>query len=204
MPTENCFTTPIYHALVEDFDTIQQEFKTAINATSFKRNDHWDHDTHLMSDPKFVTSLINLHNLKSFEKELDNHIKQYAKSINLTRDVDTYEIAQSWLTLTQPGQYAHRHSHGYSDISGVYYIKSSGNDGDFWAEHPLNQLFETSYFYSHTPEKIYIKPHVGRLILFPSWLKHGVNKNTTNADRISFSFNIFFNRTLHLNKINYE
>jgi uncharacterized protein (TIGR02466 family) len=138
--------------------------------------------------------------LKSFKNEVDKHIKKYAESINVAKNIDNYEIAQSWLTLTKPGQYAHRHSHGYSDISGVYYIQTIGNDGDFWIENPLSQLFETSYFYSHTPEKMYIKPQVGRLMLFPSWLKHGVNTNTTDAERISFSFNIFFNRTLHLNK----
>jgi len=200
MPTEHCFTTPIYHAIVEDFDNIQAEFQTIIESIDFKHNDTWDDDTHLLSDPRFATSLTLSHNLKSFEAELDKHIKKYAKSINLVRNTDTYEIAQSWLTLTKQGQFAHRHSHGYSDISGVYYVKTNGDDGDFWAENPMQQLFETSYFYSHVPERLFYKPYIGRLMLFPSWMKHGVNKNLTDNERISFSFNIYFNRTLHLNK----
>jgi len=200
MPTEHCFTTPIYHAIVEDFDSIQQEFKNIIDVTDFKHNDSWEDDTHLLSDPRFATSLTMSHDLKAFEAELDKHIKLYAKSINLIRNTDTYEIAQSWLTLTKAGQYGHRHSHGYSDISGVYYVKTNGDDGDFWAENPMQQIFETSYFYSHVPERLHYKPHVGRLMLFPSWLKHGVNKNLSDNERISFSFNIYFNRTLHLNK----
>jgi len=200
MTIENCFAIPIYHVLVENFISIQQEFKTVIDTTNFKHVEGWDNNAQLLSDTEFVTSIFKSHNLKSFENELDKHIKEYAKSINLTKNIDTYDIAQSWITLTKPGQYAHRHSHGYSDISGVYYIQTNSNDGDFWTENPLSQLFETSYFYSHIPERIYTRPQAGRLILFPSWLKHGVDKNTTNEGRISCSFNIFFNRTLHLNK----
>jgi uncharacterized protein (TIGR02466 family) len=200
MPIEYCFATPIYYSNVENFENIQQEFNTVIDSTEFSSKEGWDQNTQLLSDPNFSTSIFKSHDLHLFQQELDKHIKNYAESINLVKNADIYEIPQSWLTLTKPGQYAHRHSHGYSDISGVYYVKTSGSDGDFWAENPLNQLFETSYFYSHIPEKIYIKPQIGRLMLFPSWLKHGVNKNLTNNERISFSFNIFFNRTAHLDR----
>jgi uncharacterized protein (TIGR02466 family) len=35
-----------------------------------------------------------------------------------------------------------------------------------------------------------IPPEVGKLIIFPSWLDHGVNPNLSDTDRISMSFNI--------------
>jgi ectoine hydroxylase-related dioxygenase (phytanoyl-CoA dioxygenase family) len=36
----------------------------------------------------------------------------------------------------------------------------------------------------------FIVPEAGTLIIFPSWLEHGVNQNLGNADRISIAFNI--------------
>ena len=36
----------------------------------------------------------------------------------------------------------------------------------------------------------FIVPEVGILVIFPSWLEHGVNQNLCDADRISISFNI--------------
>ena len=34
----------------------------------------------------------------------------------------------------------------------------------------------------------------GGLILFPGWLKHGINMNNSDEERISVSFDITFNR----------
>ena len=36
------------------------------------------------------------------------------------------------------------------------------------------------------------KPEVGKILLFPGWLKHGINTNNTDNIRISLSFNICF------------
>ena len=34
----------------------------------------------------------------------------------------------------------------------------------------------------------------GRVYLFPSWLQHGVQTNMSSEDRISMSFNVFFEK----------
>ncbi len=36
----------------------------------------------------------------------------------------------------------------------------------------------------------FIVPEAGTLVIFPSWLEHGVNQNLSDADRISIAFNI--------------
>ena len=36
----------------------------------------------------------------------------------------------------------------------------------------------------------FIPPEAGTLIIFPSWLEHGVNQNLSDAERVSMSFNI--------------
>ncbi len=34
-----------------------------------------------------------------------------------------------------------------------------------------------------------VAPEAGKLLMFPSWLEHGVPQNTTDEERISMSFN---------------
>ena len=34
----------------------------------------------------------------------------------------------------------------------------------------------------------------GTILLFPGWLKHGIMTNETEHDRVSFSFDIIFDR----------
>ena len=38
--------------------------------------------------------------------------------------------------------------------------------------------------------ELFIVPEAGTLVIFPSWLEHGVNQNLGNADRVSIAFNI--------------
>jgi hypothetical protein len=42
---------------------------------------------------------------------------------------------------------------------------------------------------------IAFEPVSSKLILFPGWLPHGVERNTTEEDRISISFNVKLVRT---------
>jgi ectoine hydroxylase-related dioxygenase (phytanoyl-CoA dioxygenase family) len=39
------------------------------------------------------------------------------------------------------------------------------------------------------------EPQSSKLILFPGWLPHGVERNTTEEDRVSVSFNVKLVRT---------
>ena len=96
------------------------------------------------------------------------------------------------MTLTEPGQYAHTHDHGAADLSGVYYFKTNGNDGDLYFDSPVAQL--KSSFVFNKSSRVFYKPKIGKLILFPGWLSHGVFQNTTTENRVSVSFNIYFVR----------
>ena len=46
----------------------------------------------------------------------------------------------------------------------------------------------------HTHATMSYPPKEGRLVLFPSWVSHGVRENHTDEDRISISFNLIPNR----------
>ena len=87
----------------------------------------------------------------------------------------------SWFSLYNQGQYAHVHEHQASaDISACYYFKTEGDDGSFFFEPPI-PYFTSTLLYNESKKggRIEYTPKNGQLLLFPSWLKHGLTVNKT-------------------------
>jgi uncharacterized protein (TIGR02466 family) len=79
-------------------------------------------------------------------------------------------------------------------LSGVYYVKVPENSGNIYFYDPRagSQMLLPPYtqMTKWTLGKILYKPIEGMFILFPSWLWHGVEPNSSEENRISLSFNI--------------
>ena len=192
------FGVPIYSSFSdnEKQNKIQKEitivFNKLLKNNNFKSD--FNYYGHLISDLKFEENIIEKYKLINFSKCIKEHIDQFLQKIKFTStNYLNYKITSSWLTLTKKGMYARAHTHGNADISGVYYFKTNENDGKIFFNNP-NQMISNSICFSHIDQSIYFQPVVGKFILFPGWLQHGVQTNTTDNDRVSLSFNIHFNR----------
>ena len=53
-------------------------------------------------------------------------------------------------------------------------------------------IYFSAKCYHQNGLKISHNPQVGKMILFPGWLQHGVNVNNTDNIRMSLAFNIHF------------
>ena len=187
MPTQQLYSTPIYsEAPIKNFEKIQTEIREYLRGEKFRYVPRWG-KTHLLSDPSFRSNPIE--SLPLFKEELDQHIKRYCHNIGFYSE---YHISSSWFTKCKKGDYAHIHSHGTNCISGVYYYKTNGKDGDLFFESPINGI-DTNFVFLHLSEQMIHTPAEGKIVLFPSFLRHGVRKNITNNVRISLSFNLQFN-----------
>ena len=85
--------------------------------------------------------------------------------------------------------HAHIHDHGTSHISGVYWFKTNGQDGNIIFRNANKALKCNPIGSSFAHEQQY-NPEEGRIVMWPSFLDHGVNENKTDNDRISLSFNL--------------
>ena len=194
---EAWWPTPIYYSFVDTtvFDQIQSEFEKVYldlkNNNTFQSTTGWNPNSVMLSDTTFLGSLLDDYKLEVFKTELLNHVQNFIKHYGV-ETVDL-KIKQSWMTLTNKGMTSHTHSHGPTDISGVYYFKTNGEDGSIYFE-STNKLMNASALFSSSGHPISYKPEVGKLILFPGFLEHGVYENITDNDRVSISFNIFVNR----------
>tara|TARA_B100001996_G_C18656029_1_gene591231 strand:- start:1492 stop:2058 length:567 start_codon:yes stop_codon:yes gene_type:complete len=178
---KSIFETPLYETTIENISEVQNELLSAVKDIKFKSHPVWGNTIHL-SDPSFTTDTIKENKLSKFKEELHRHIEPY--SMNTPFFGNQYQIQNSWFVLMKKNNYSHIHNHGRSDISGVYYVQTSSEDGNIFFESPTQW----------DNGRITIKPEVGKLLLFPSWLYHGVMNNTTDYPRISLSFNLIFDR----------
>ena len=84
-----------------------------------------------------------------------------------------------WFNAASPGERTGVHDHAHlSKLSAVAYLQAEENSGDLF--------FQMSGF-----KDLFIKPEVGKMVIFPPNLRHGVHENKTTQERISFAFNLF-------------
>jgi uncharacterized protein (TIGR02466 family) len=186
------FASPLYSAILDDLTLVQTEFNDRMQYIQFDNTPETWGKTHKISkadnQDTFAQDAISKYQLNHFEKVLKFHIEQYCSAMG--KPIVSYK-RDSWFTLFEYGDYGHIHNHMDADISGCYYYSTSGNDGRIFFESP-NPFYKISPYYTHLGGRQFHDPEVGKLILFPGWLEHGIETNTTDSRRISLSFNIYF------------
>ena len=138
---------------------------------------------------------------------LDN--KQFANlKNNIDRCLDEYcsetglpklGITISWHNYMQPGGKTIRHRHEFSSVSGAFYIKAVSKTCSLTLHNPLQPYMmmhpkEQQGKYNSTTLSIDAVP--GKLIIFPSWLEHETEINTSDQTRLVISFNASVKNTL--------
>jgi uncharacterized protein (TIGR02466 family) len=126
--------------------------------------------------------------LNYLKEEIFNNIKNYLN--NIMKLKINFKFTTSWATKTIPNGYSQKHTHQNSFLSGVYYPIGNKDfkikfykKNNFWSIQPIeiNNLNATWYSFNITENSV--------LIIFPSHLKHSVEKNLSNETRYSIAFN---------------
>ena len=127
-----------------------------------------------------------------------------ATAIHKNSRKGTLEITNAWININNKGGFNLPHTHAGAVYSGVYYIKipiDKINAGNFCFYREFSETHLSSEAcmgnfkdgYNQLPSdcsSTQIVPQEKMLVIFPSWVTHGVEANQTNEDRISLSFNI--------------
>ncbi len=131
-----------------------------------------------------------LHSLiKNIESNSNIMIKDFFKS---SIDVSLINI---WFNINEYKDFNMPHTHPFSKISGVFYVKTPKNSGDviFMNDTKIENYLPNKKIieYNKYNSSIWsIKPQENLLYLFPSWLNHYVEPNLSKEKRISISFNL--------------
>jgi uncharacterized protein (TIGR02466 family) len=135
-----------------------------------------------------LTDDIETFQLENFKQVIHAARDDYVKQLNYHGD--PFKSGGSWTSFYRRGGLHFDHVHPFSRISGVYYYATNGQDGNIKFLNP-NQHIHYGGFPADgvSIDTVSYSPKVGRLILFPAWLTHRVEVNTTDHERISIAFN---------------
>tara|TARA_B100000902_G_scaffold367477_1_gene390110 strand:+ start:384 stop:1043 length:660 start_codon:yes stop_codon:yes gene_type:complete len=154
-----------------------------------------------------ISNSYNRHNDKNWNDKFrilekypttKNLLTQYVNKIlgeGIGYDAN-FAISTSWMTLTSKGFKSQLHNHKNSFWSGVYYFDDNYSDhcGNLELRNPINDLSDFQVEFkkldSSTNPFICVVPISKCLVLFPSYIYHGIQTNHDANDRFSLAFNI--------------
>jgi len=129
-----------------------------------------------------------LENISDLKNQICNSVKNYLNNImKLKMD---FQFTTSWVTKTFSNGYSQEHKHPNSFLSGVYYPIGNENfkikfhkEKNIWGTEQIeiNDLNADWYNFNITENSV--------LILFPSNLRHSIEKNLSDKIRYSIAFN---------------
>ena len=153
---------------------------------------------------KFVTNYGGWQSsdIRGYNKELSELIEQISHKMNHVKSIlglknnVNISLGNYWININGKGGFNIPHVHPFSLVSAVYYVNVPKDSGRLVFENPIQQ-----HDYVMKPDTVEtfnginsgywnVEPEQGELIIFPSWLRHWVEPNNTNENRISIAFNL--------------
>jgi uncharacterized protein (TIGR02466 family) len=144
------------------------------------------HETYVLDAPEMAT-------LKS---EIDSFVKSWFTKVNINSSVEPY-ITQSWLNWTKKDQRHHLHNHPNSYLSGVLYITCADDDKISFDKVTYQQIrIQPEVQNEYNSDVTWFRTFPGKIILFPSEVRHQVETKKSEQVRVSMAFNTFLRGTL--------
>lgn len=144
-------------------------------------------------------SVQDLHTAKEFNDLVSCVNRAAAAVLRFLRIGHTaFEITACWATILAPGAEHRIHSHPNNYLSGVYYLRTRPGSDTINFHDPRSQAGiirpPVTELTGENTDQVVVRVRDGTLLLFPSYLKHSVDSNSSGEERISISFNIIFSQ----------
>jgi uncharacterized protein (TIGR02466 family) len=128
------------------------------------------------------------------EKALDKHVAVFAKDLGFDLQGKKLKCGSFWINILPEGGMHASHIHPHSVISGTTYVAMPKGTSALKLEDPRLPMMMAAPLRSKKAGQelqsfVYVKPSVGEVLLWESWLRHEVPMNMAEGERISVSFN---------------
>ena len=128
------------------------------------------------------------------EKAIAKHVAAFARKAEFDLGRRKLKLDSLWINVMEKGAIHAPHIHPHSVVSGTYYVTVPPGSGVIRFEDPRLPMLMAA-----PPKKqraraenrtfVDVAPSAGMLLLWESWLRHGVEPNRASGRRISVSFN---------------
>jgi uncharacterized protein (TIGR02466 family) len=106
------------------------------------------------------------------------------------------EITGCWMNLYASGAAHRAHSHPNNFLSAVYYVRIRPGADSINFHDPRSQASvirpPVTALTAANTDQVVVRVKDGTLLVFPSYLYHSVDANTSGDTRVSLSFNLMF------------
>ena len=186
------FSTPIWVSLVPNYEEINEKMFSYIKSLQSsdtagitKSNSNGWHSENFDLDkqePRFFTNAIS------------TLLNESLNDMGWDLEKNKTKITAMWSIINSKNASNMRHIHPNNFISAAYYVKAPEKSGDIVFYDPRSANTIRSPIVSKTNKlnsNIFsVQPREGLLVLFPSYIHHSVNRNSSEEERIVLSFNI--------------
>ena len=195
---DHLFQTPLYRArLSQNVDPSELAATCLSIAQDDEAGQAWCDE----NDFPGYTSYASLDDLpwrmpifEAVKAALDTHVAQFAEALHFDLGDRRLKLDSLWINILPEGGIHTAHIHPHSVISGTTYVAMPEGTSAIKFEDPrLAMMMAAPPRRSDAPQSlqpfVYVKPDVGDVLLWESWLRHEVPMNMAEEERISVSFN---------------
>lgn len=139
--------------------------------------------------------------LKPLEDLILEQANRCVDDYGYRKDAGFVVIENLWFNINKKGDTNSVHIHDNSFISGAFYVKAIPEQGgivfykDYNADYIVASRAPIETHTAISASGIRYEAEKGKILIFPGNLPHGVERNNTDEDRISISWNVKFYRT---------
>ncbi len=128
------------------------------------------------------------------QKALDKHVAAFCDDLGFDLDGKKLKLNALWINILPEGGTHASHIHPHSVISGTTYVAMPEGTSALKLEDPrLPMMMMAPLTRKDAGQElqrfVYVKPVVGDVLMWESWLRHEVPMNMSEEERISVSFN---------------
>jgi uncharacterized protein (TIGR02466 family) len=198
----NLFVTPLYRAKLNDLAKKKVSYdELRDTCIAIAEDDEAGQEWCEREGYPGYTSYASLDDLPwrapifgDLEKALDKHVAAFCEALGFDLQGKKLKCNAFWINILPEGGTHSSHIHPHSVISGTTYVAMPEGTSALKLEDPrLAMMMLSPLRRKDAPQElqpfVYVKPEVGELLLWESWLRHEVPMNMSEEERISVSFN---------------
>ncbi len=198
----NLFVTPLYRAKLNDLAKKKVSYdELRDTCIAIAEDDEAGQEWCEREGYPGYTSYASLDDLPwrapifgDLEKALDKHVAAFCEALGFDLQGKKLKCNAFWINILPEGGTHSSHIHPHSVISGTTYVAMPAGTSALKLEDPrLAMMMLSPLRKKDAPQElqpfVYVKPEVGELLLWESWLRHEVPMNMSQEERISVSFN---------------
>ncbi len=198
---ESLFVTRLYRARLSEHGKSIDPQELEASCYSIAEDDEAGQEWCENNDYPGYTSYASLTDLPwrfpifaDIVESLDQHVAAFAKDLDFDLDGRALKLEDLWINILPEGGMHASHIHPHSVISGTTYVSMPQGTSALKLEDPRSAMMMAAPIRVKEARRelkpfIYMKPDVGDVLLWESWLRHEVPMNMAEEERISVSFN---------------